>query len=101
MLVAAAAANAAVAAVAKSDPDDFTRATARNAPPGPAFATASRPAHAAGPVRAYPRRVRSPNIYADTVAGRLTSVTRRARYLVYVPDSQGNGVYVSIPAATG
>jgi YVTN family beta-propeller protein len=37
------------------------------------------------------------NIYAHTRAGMLTSVTRRARYLVYVPDSQGNGVYVINP----
>jgi DNA-binding beta-propeller fold protein YncE len=31
------------------------------------------------------------------MAGMLTPVTRRARYLVYVPDSQGNGVYVINP----
>src|SRR5450755_656269 len=37
------------------------------------------------------------NIYSHTPAGMLTSVTRRARYLVYVPDSQGNGVYVINP----
>jgi len=32
-----------------------------------------------------------------TLAGMLTPVTRRARYLVYAPDSQGNGVYVIDP----
>jgi YVTN family beta-propeller protein len=37
------------------------------------------------------------NIYSHTLAGMLTPVTRRARYLVYVPDSQGNGVYVIDP----
>jgi DNA-binding beta-propeller fold protein YncE len=37
------------------------------------------------------------NIYAHTLEGMLTPVTRRARYLVYVPDSQGNGVYVINP----
>jgi YVTN family beta-propeller protein len=45
-----------------------------------------------------PRVQRDPqNIYAHTTAGMLTPVTRRARYLVYVPDSQGNGVYVIDP----
>jgi DNA-binding beta-propeller fold protein YncE len=37
------------------------------------------------------------NIYAHILPGMLTPVTRRARYLVYVPDSQGNGVYVIDP----
>ncbi len=37
------------------------------------------------------------NIYAHTLAGMLTPVTRRARYLLYVPDSEGNGVYVINP----
>jgi DNA-binding beta-propeller fold protein YncE len=37
------------------------------------------------------------NIYAYTAAGMLTPVTRRARYLAYAPDSQGNGVYVIDP----
>jgi YVTN family beta-propeller protein len=37
------------------------------------------------------------NIYSHTLAGMLTPVTRRARYLVYVPDSQGDGVYVINP----
>jgi DNA-binding beta-propeller fold protein YncE len=39
----------------------------------------------------------SVNIYAHTVAGMLTPVTRRAQYLVYVPDSEGDGVYVINP----
>jgi DNA-binding beta-propeller fold protein YncE len=37
------------------------------------------------------------NIYAHTRAGMLTAVTRRARYLIYVPDSEGDGVYVINP----
>jgi DNA-binding beta-propeller fold protein YncE len=37
------------------------------------------------------------NIYAHTRAGMLTGAARRARYLVYVPDSQGDGVYVINP----
>ncbi len=37
------------------------------------------------------------NIYAYTRAGMLNAVTKRARYLVYAPDSQGNGVYVIDP----
>jgi DNA-binding beta-propeller fold protein YncE len=37
------------------------------------------------------------DIYSHTLAGMLTPVTRRAQYLVYVPDSQGDGVYVINP----
>ena len=37
------------------------------------------------------------NVYSHTLVGMLTPVTRRARYLVYVPDSQGDGVYVIDP----
>jgi YVTN family beta-propeller protein len=37
------------------------------------------------------------NIYAHTMAGMLTPITRRARYLVYAPDSEGDGVYVINP----
>jgi DNA-binding beta-propeller fold protein YncE len=37
------------------------------------------------------------NVYSQTRAGMLTAVTRRARYLVYAPDSGGNGVYVIDP----
>jgi YVTN family beta-propeller protein len=37
------------------------------------------------------------NVYSHDLPGMLTPVTRRARYLVYVPDSQGNGVYVINP----
>lgn len=37
------------------------------------------------------------NVYNYTRAGMLAAETRRARYLVYAPDSQGNGVYVIDP----
>ena len=37
------------------------------------------------------------DIYSHTLAGMLAPVARRARYLVYAPDSQGNGVYVIDP----
>jgi DNA-binding beta-propeller fold protein YncE len=37
------------------------------------------------------------NIYSHTLAGMLTPVTRKARYLVYAPDSEGDGVYVINP----
>ena len=37
------------------------------------------------------------NIYAHTRAGMFTPVTRQARYLIYVPDSRGSGVYVINP----
>jgi DNA-binding beta-propeller fold protein YncE len=38
-----------------------------------------------------------PSAAAHTLAGMLTPVTRRAQYLIYVPDSAGNGVYVINP----
>ena len=37
------------------------------------------------------------NVYSHTLAGIVTPVTRRARYLLYAPDSQGDGVYVIDP----
>lgn len=37
------------------------------------------------------------NIYAHTLAGMLSPVARQAKYLVYVPDSEGRGVYVIDP----
>src|SRR5437016_333072 len=75
------------AAIAIADPDDFTGG---DPPP--------RVTMGAG------HRLRAPilpgveNIYAHTLAGMLTPVTRRARYLVYVPDSEGSGVSVIDPA---
>src|SRR5438270_869460 len=50
--------------------------------------------HGASGTRAHPTAL---NVYAHTRAGMLTSVTRRARYLIYVPDSAGDGVYVINP----
>jgi DNA-binding beta-propeller fold protein YncE len=40
---------------------------------------------------------RDQNVYAHTLAGMLTPITHQARYLVYAPDSQGDGVYVINP----
>lgn len=37
------------------------------------------------------------NVYSHTLAGMLTPVTRKALYLVYAPDSEGDGVYVIDP----
>jgi DNA-binding beta-propeller fold protein YncE len=37
------------------------------------------------------------DVYAHTRAGMLSPTARRAKYLIYVPDSQGNGVYVIDP----
>ena len=87
-----------VPALAEADPDDFAGKAPSTSSPTRSPATAA-PIH-----RALPRRPRMTqtqpapiNIYAHTQAGMLTPVTRRARYLVYVPDSQGNGVYVINP----
>jgi YVTN family beta-propeller protein len=43
------------------------------------------------------RSPRAVNVYAHTFAGMFTPVSRRARYLVYAPDSRGDGVYVIDP----
>ena len=37
------------------------------------------------------------NIYSHTLAGMLSPLAAHARYLVYVPDSEGDGVYVIDP----
>jgi DNA-binding beta-propeller fold protein YncE len=77
-------AGSALAAVALSDSDDHHLVPARSA------ATHGRHHRRETPAR-------PTNIYAHTLPGMLTSVTRRARYLVYAPDSQGDGVYVINP----
>ena len=61
---------------------------------GPAAHRSARPG--AGSTAA-PGRPDDVNIYSHTFAGMLTKVTRRARYLVYAPDSRGLGVYVINP----
>jgi DNA-binding beta-propeller fold protein YncE len=54
-----------------------------------------------GPVlRSFPHKLpqmRASDIYSHTLTGMLTPVARKAKYLVYAPDSQGNGVYVIDP----
>jgi YVTN family beta-propeller protein len=84
------------AAIALADTDDHH---------GPAAGTA-RDASRSGPTAARqqrstgsdPRQAWSPvNVYAHTKVGMFTPVTRRAQYLIYVPDSRGSGVYVINP----
>ena len=76
------------ATIALADPDDLS-------------GVPERPAHRSARYTAAMRSRATPtprvNIYAHTMAGMLAPATRRARYLVYVPDSQGNGVYVIDP----
>ncbi|HEY1509186.1 MAG TPA: hypothetical protein VGF93_09315 [Solirubrobacteraceae bacterium] len=83
------------AAIALGDTDEYTHGAsgpATAAGPGQASARAAAASHAP-PVAAPARR----NVYAHTLAGMLTSVTRRAKYLIYTPDSRGSGVYVIDP----
>jgi YVTN family beta-propeller protein len=63
-------------------------------PPKAATARHSRTVHRAPVHGAHGAAV---NIYSHTFAGMLTKVTRRARYLIYAPDSAGSGVYVIDP----
>lgn len=68
-----------------------------------AGSAARKPANAAArgapALRASGVNARDPafNVYSHTLPGMLTAVTRRARYLVYAPDSRGEGVYVIDP----
>lgn len=79
----------AAAAIAVADPDDF------------GLGSGAKPHVAARETRARDARHdpagHQTNVYAHTLPGMLTPVTRRAKYLVYVPDSQGDGVYVIDP----
>lgn len=90
LVIIAAAATAAGAAFGGTDPGRHIAAQ-RDADERAAAATTA-------PVAAHPTPV---NIYAHTLPGMLTPVTRSARYLVYVPDSQGDGVYVIDPRTYG
>jgi len=80
------------AAVAMADPDDFSG----TGHAGSRRTTAVHRAHRSVSTLDAAAAARV-NVYSHTLAGMLTPVTRRARYLVYVPDSQGNGVYVINP----
>jgi YVTN family beta-propeller protein len=86
LVIAAVAAAAAGAAFGGTDPGRHSAAD-HDASRQPAASGQRTASHQAAPV----------NIYAHTMAGMLTPVTRRAKYLVYVPDSQGDGVYVIDP----
>ena len=63
-------------------------------PPKTTGSLASRTVHTVPAHRSHPTAV---NIYSHTFTGMLTNVTRRARYLIYAPDSGGSGVYVIDP----
>jgi DNA-binding beta-propeller fold protein YncE len=78
------------AAIAIADPDDFASGGRPELKAADAVWRTRRLAHDP----AWPRQV---NVYSHTREGMLTPVTRRSRYLVYVPDSQGDGVYVIDP----
>ena len=86
------------AAIAVADRDDFSAAE------GVGIHTATRSGldrrarlPPVAPSVGKPASAQTVNVYSHTLAGMLSPVTRRARYLVYVPDSQGNGVYVINP----
>jgi YVTN family beta-propeller protein len=88
-------AGCAAAAVAVADPDDLSPSrVAAHIRSRSGLSARHRPQRRAQPL---PRRAPPTNIYAHTLAGMLTPVTRQARYLVYAPDSQGDGVYVINP----
>src|SRR5436305_14988984 len=78
------------ATIAVADPDDFSL----GGKPIPHAGERESRAH-------HPRRdpgwAHQTNIYSHTLPGMLAPVTRHAKYLVYVPDSQGNGVSVIDP----
>jgi YVTN family beta-propeller protein len=63
----------------------------------PPKVSASRPARTVHTGPRHRTRRGAVNIYAHTLAGMLTNATRRARYLIYAPDSGGSGVYVINP----
>jgi DNA-binding beta-propeller fold protein YncE len=82
-------------ALAVADPDDLSGGRAATQSNAAAWLSGR---HVPQPLaRPRLRRTAAVNIYSHTLAGMLMPVTRRARYLVYVPDSQGNGVYVISP----
>ncbi len=82
------------AAIALANTDDpHARTSAQRAQASSASTSA-----AGRQSRSTPRQAwTTTNVYAHTKAGMFTSVTRRARYLIYVPDSRGSGVYVINP----
>ncbi len=85
------------AAIALANTDDHTQAgsrqLARTRPPAHAAAVSHDPVAGSRPGQSWAPA----NVYAHTMAGMFTPVTRRARYLIYVPDSRGSGVYVINP----
>ena len=83
------------AAIALGDTDGHTSGAGQSATAGRHGQVSARAAAASqAPPAATAAR---DNVYAHTLAGMLTSVTRRAKYLIYTPDSRGSGVYVIDP----
>ena len=81
------------AAIALADGDDSPLGSGRDHPQAshrPGNTASSDPPQRGG-------HAQPVNIYAHTQAGMLSAVARQARYLIYVPDSQGDGVYVINP----
>jgi YVTN family beta-propeller protein len=84
------------AAIALADTDDQTKSSHRAARTDPSGQTAA--SSQAGVAGSRGSQSWTPiNIYAHTKVGMFTPVTRRAKYLIYVPDSRGSGVYVINP----
>jgi DNA-binding beta-propeller fold protein YncE len=77
-----------VGGMALADPDAFSG--------GDRVASAPHPPRGSGPLLTAIARTPT-NVYSHTMTGMLTAVARRAPYLVYAPDSEGDGVYVIDP----
>jgi YVTN family beta-propeller protein len=82
------------AAMAVADTDDPSKSADRAAP-APTRAHAD--ADGGQPRAEAPGGAARVNVYSHTLVGMLSPVARRARYLVYAPDSRGSGVYVINP----
>ncbi len=67
--------------------------------PDPPKATTAGHPRTVDPAPAHNAHPAAVNVYSHTFPGMLTNVTRRARYLIYAPDSGGSGVYVIDPRA--
>jgi YVTN family beta-propeller protein len=84
------------AAIAMADMDGHS--TASGTSQGKSSVAADPPGGpTTSPHRASPSRHAATNIYSHTGVGMFAPATRRARYLIYVPDSRSNGVYVINP----
>jgi DNA-binding beta-propeller fold protein YncE len=85
------------ATLAVADTHDFFSEDEASLTVPPVSRLATRQPLPAEPVQSRSWRRPGVNVYAHTRVGMLSPAARRARYLIYVPDSQGNGVYVIDP----